>query len=713
MLSKPNYTKMINVNLIYKKGIPFRTTFFALMLTVMFGCKKNLDHDGEIGGFDHVPGTVVVHSPKASGVYRGTPSLVKLPNGYIVASNDVFGNDVAGKTDVFISVNNGATWEQISTIHGATSSGLFYHGTTLYLLGADNTNGENLVIRASNDEGRTWTSPSIVVSGPCHGSSTPVLFANGRIYKAYGVNETASNQRYMAGNKAYIVSAPQHADLLDPASWTQSDALAKPAWIDGTGWLEGNAVSGPDGKVKCILNLSSAEGIYAGYFSMASDQQIDVSSANKIQFWGGASKFNIKYDENTQRYWSLTNYVPAEFKEVGRLVRNTRNVLALTSSADLVNWEIKSIVLAHEIVDKVSFQYVDFIFDGNDILFVSRTSYRDNLGSAQNQLSSNFMTFHRIENYRTASTPGQWQHLLPNTGWNGELKDLDVSAGQGNTEDHPILIAHAGQLVRLAEEVYKGNSFAGQYFKMTNDIDLNGFNFMPIGWYIGESNNRPFSGHFDGAGFRILNLNIRANDHAFSSNGMFGYVNNGSIRNLGIAENSTIQIGATSGGIVSYSNNATISHSYNKGSVAGSIYAGGILGFGIGTNTINNSYNTGNVTLNESTGAQTSVGGIAGGMESGSLSYSYSAGSVASDNNQAGQGGLIGGIGDSGLLGPSVIHSFYLQNRVSPTFYVGTAVSETNLKSNHTLNTLNLEDDTWANDTQSQNSGFPVLKGME
>src|SRR5690606_29508928 len=279
-----------------------------------------------------------------------------------------------------------------------------------------------------------------------------------------------------------------------------------------TGWLEANAVLGPNGKVKCITRLASMEGIYAGYYSLSSDEEIEPGSVKKIQFWGGASKFSIKYDPVTQKYWSLTNYAPAQFKANGRSAGGIRNVLALTSSDDLESWQINAIVIANDDVEYVGFQYVDWIFDGDDILFVSRTSFDDGLGGADSYHNANFMTFHKVENYNTIATPAQWSHLLPNSVWDGAVVAIDSSGGKGNSSANPMLISHPGQLVYLAEQVYRGNTFAGKYFELSNDIDLNRFNFMPIGWYVTTANNRPFSGYFDGQGYKVLNLNIRRND---------------------------------------------------------------------------------------------------------------------------------------------------------------------------------------------------------
>ena len=79
-----------------------------------------------------------------------------------------------------------------------------------------------------------------------------------------------------------------------------------------------------------------------------------------------------------------------------------RNYCGLAISKDLINWELKEILLCDRelfneqlSVAQHAFQYVDWIFDGDDILFVVRESTED----AKNFHDSNNLTFYRISNY--------------------------------------------------------------------------------------------------------------------------------------------------------------------------------------------------------------------------------------------------------------------------------------------------------------------------
>ncbi|WP_236974272.1 hypothetical protein [Membranihabitans maritimus] len=70
------------------------------------------------------------------------------------------------------------------------------------------------------------------------------------------------------------------------------------------------------------------------------------------------------------------------------------------SSKDLVEWEVNLILLHHEEMKYHGFQYIDWQFEGNDIVYVSRTAYDDGLGGAHNNHDANFLTFHRIKKFR-------------------------------------------------------------------------------------------------------------------------------------------------------------------------------------------------------------------------------------------------------------------------------------------------------------------------
>ena len=119
-----------------------------------------------------------------------------------------------------------------------------------------------------------------------------------------------------------------------------------------------------------------------------------------VPFVGGHSKFEIRRDEKTGVYFTLTNPCtgPVEHKII-----SARNELALAVSSDLRCWRKAATILrddtglpAAESRQKIGFQYVDWRFDGDDIIFLCRTAY----DGAANFHDSNRITYHVIRDFR-------------------------------------------------------------------------------------------------------------------------------------------------------------------------------------------------------------------------------------------------------------------------------------------------------------------------
>jgi hypothetical protein len=201
------------------------------------------------------------------------------------------------------------------------------------------------------------------------------------------------------------MSAPEDADLLNAASWTRTNALDRdPTWLNNTfgGWLEGNAVLTPTGDIADILRVHNPPaGETAAIVRISGGGKTATFDPAKdfVHFPGGTKKFTIRFDARSRLYWSLTNYIPPQ--HAGKDPGGTRNTLALTSSADLVTWEVRSIVLYHPDREKHGFQYVDWQFDGPDLIAACRTAYDDGLGGARRAHDANFLTFHRVKDFRT------------------------------------------------------------------------------------------------------------------------------------------------------------------------------------------------------------------------------------------------------------------------------------------------------------------------
>jgi len=118
-----------------------------------------------------------------------------------------------------------------------------------------------------------------------------------------------------------------------------------------------------------------------------------------------------------------------------------------------------------------------------------------------------------------------------------ELSDNRFAGGFG-TKDTPYRISNQEQLKLLNE--YLDIAYTDVYFKLTNDIVLEG-NWMPIGptGRFGETKNE-FFGHLDGGGYTIKNLNVDITAQESTRAGLFTTVS-GSIKNLCVEGNVSIR----------------------------------------------------------------------------------------------------------------------------------------------------------------------------
>jgi hypothetical protein len=375
------------------------------------------------------PGVVIAHSPAASRTYIGSPGIAILPDGSYVASHDHFGpGSTWNRTFVYASKDRGATWSRLTELTGQWWSSLFVHRGALYLLGTTTEYG-HLVIRRSTDGGKTWTTPTHKGSGllrddgKFHCAPVPMLVHKGRLWR--GFEDLSLPVKWGRSFRAFMMSAPLEADLLNADSWTYTNALpSDEKWLGGCGgWLEGNAVATPDGHVVDILRVDTPGWPEKAAIVRISDDGKTASfdpTTDFVDFPGGSKKFTIRFDPISKRYWTLANFVPDAFRK-GKPAR-VRNTLELMSSPDLKQWDMRLIVLYHSDSGTHGFQYVDWLFEGDDIIAAVRTAFDEPAGQAHNQHDANYLTFHRIEAFRTRKTKQE------------PVGNLHIQQGNGDTD---------------------------------------------------------------------------------------------------------------------------------------------------------------------------------------------------------------------------------------------------------------------------------------
>lgn len=340
-------------------------------------------------------------------MYVGSPSICIMPNGDYIATHDLFANSQTEyNTEVYKSEDRGLTWERQSVVKGQFWSSVFCISDTLYLIGTDREYG-NLVIRRSTD-GKSWTTPSdshhgLLAEGEYHSAPTPVVVHQGRIWKAIEYAKAPATTWPMRYS-AMMISVPVGADLLEATNWTRSVNLhAMPHLKEKVyGWLDGNAVVAPDGNMVDVMRANTPNGVTekAAIIKVSDDcRELSFDDKDLVDMPGGCKKFTIRYDSLTHRYWSLVN--AASEGEGSATGLDVRNYVVLISSSDLREWTRHATLLAHPDMKRHAFQYIDWMTEGNDLIYVSRTAYEGPDGElAHSGHDANMLTFHRIKNFR-------------------------------------------------------------------------------------------------------------------------------------------------------------------------------------------------------------------------------------------------------------------------------------------------------------------------
>lgn len=210
--------------------------------------------------------------------------------------------------------------------------------------------------------------------------------------------------------------------------------------------------------------------------------------------------------------------------------------------------------------------------------------------------------------------------------WDGTI--APTFAGGIGTQDNPFQIASGAQLAKLADDVNSGTTYYGKFFVLTANIVLNNTD----GWENWSESNAPnnswipignhdheFRGTLDGKGYTVSGIYIYSNNRYM---GLVGYLNFGTIRNLGVK--ASYIGGGNETGAICGTNHGTISHCYNDGIMFG---CGGVCGENYGI--MSYCYNSGTVIRGEGVCYYNS--------DSGSMNNCYNKGIVKEGSGLCGQ----------------------------------------------------------------------------
>ena len=365
--------------------------------------------------------------PECLGVFVGSPSVINLGGGHLVASHDYFGATSFNRTVRLLhSVDGGSNWLPLGTAAGQYWANLFARpgDAALYLLGNsgdDRSKVRDVVLSRSTDGGATWSAGHTLFKGWYATAPTPtVLAADGRLYRAM----EGPDSKY----KALLLWADADADDLTLASaWHASNAVScersfyPRAWRNLSTplvWQEGNAVEAPDGTIALLLRVN---GQTAAVRNVAGLLRFDRATSELAfdRFVSGPfseSKFAVKRDPaaagGAAVYYAVSNNVTDQNAKAGLVW--ARNNQVLSTSRDLISWHVCARLLADDTgfhtleasANYTGFHYADFAFDGRSLVQVVRSGYR----GANSYHNANHAFAQRVDDYRRACGT---EHLYP------------------------------------------------------------------------------------------------------------------------------------------------------------------------------------------------------------------------------------------------------------------------------------------------------------
>jgi hypothetical protein len=217
-------------------------------------------------------------------------------------------------------------------------------------------------------------------------------------------------------------------------------------------------------------------------------------------------------------------------------------------------------------------------------------------------------------------------------------------------------------LIRTAEQMNSIGASQGdwsRHFQLRADIDLSEYTDAAYNIIGTGAMNDSFSGVFDGNDHKITGFSLRMASNRYT--GLFGYVT-GQIMSLGLINPEVIAQGSNVGGLAGYLDSGTITSCYvSNANVSGDDYVGGLVGTCTGR--LNKSYSTGSVT------GDAFIGGLIGLIDNSTVNMSYSKASVWGHREV---GGLAGKTSDE----TSVVSNCYATGSVDGDTYVGGLIGQ-------------------------------------
>ena len=385
---------------------------------------------------------ILLESPDPENIYCYSPALCHGFNGRFVASFD-FGGPGTGnlkgpRSDhgdyaagnqlrILTSDDRGGTWTERARLPMLHTM-LFKAGKTLYALG----HSGRLLISRSLDNGSTW-SDAVILNDQYqwHQNACKVDVWNGRVTLVYDHRLPGAGWPNVA---PVLFFADEDADLCQWKNWsvsapfdpTASFAAMKNIGIpfqpgDQPGILEENVFRihdpdhefyDPSGESVMILcrahtGMSNYGALLRGVVHLGEIRLEKLRTPGGSELFllplpGGQMKFYLDYDPVSKLYWMVATQTTDSYRKLTRLepgripsAFNQRRRLMLQFSRNGFDWCFAGLV-ATGADERSSRHYASFIFDGSDLLILSRSGDQ----RARSSHDGNLLTLHRVRNFR-------------------------------------------------------------------------------------------------------------------------------------------------------------------------------------------------------------------------------------------------------------------------------------------------------------------------
>ena len=374
--------------------------------------------------------TIIAESPAPDSIYLYTPGILEGFDGRFVVSIDYggpgsykldgpksdFGDFKAGnQIRVLLSDDKGKTWRETPNRIPMMHEILFKAGKSLYMIG----HSGRLLITRSDDNGETWSEPSVLCPEPrWHQSCTPVDIHDGKVTLVY--EKWVEEGHKWPGVGPVLMQADVNADLTKAENWKFSELYnpdedmeaSRPSGIpvvkEGSpGLLETNVIRvfdennpfhDPSGKSVVLMMRANTGFSDIGVMMRGVEKEDGSLAVEKLRYKdhdmyfahipGADLKFYVCYDKESGLYWLLHSQID------GRM--SARRRLALSFSPDLLHWTFAGLVAVGP-ADNGSRHYATMMIDGDNIYIVSRSGDE----RAKSAHDGDIVTFHKVKDFRS------------------------------------------------------------------------------------------------------------------------------------------------------------------------------------------------------------------------------------------------------------------------------------------------------------------------